>query len=174
VDARRSYEKTAEAYAQGVRGLFAPAPTKAADRGVPVILAAQDLASQAEQLAPISSDLTQAALVRLASDDPRVRAQASTDLLAKALADLEVSQLLFQEAVREEDREVPSGGHELELRADRGVGAPSVFGYLDILTHKEGAVGFAARADRAPSPSSLPDAQTELRDGVAAVPHVHS
>jgi len=169
MDTRRSYEKTAEAYADGVRGLYAPATARATDRGGAALVAAQDLASKAEELAPISSDLTQAALIRLASDDPQVRARASTDLLAKALADLEVSQLLYDEAVKEERREVPPGARALAGHADRGGGTRAVYGYLDTLTHKKGAVGFAALTDRAPSPTSIPDAQTELRDGVEAV-----
>ena len=62
-----------------------------------------DLVAQAESLAPLSADLTQAAAVRLADDDPAVRAQASTSLLAKALTDLEVSLYLLQAAEDEED-----------------------------------------------------------------------
>ncbi len=169
MDTRRSYETTAEAYADGVRGLFKPAAAQATDRGGAAMVAAQDLASKAEALAPISSDLTQAALIRLASNDAHVRAQASTDLLTKALADLEVSKLLYEEAVREENREVPPGARALGAQADRGGGTPRVYAYLDTLTHKEGATGLAALTDRALSPTSIPDPQTGLRDGVDAV-----
>ena len=168
MDTRRSYAKTAEAYAQGVRGLFTPAPIKAADRGIAAMTAAQDLAARAEELAPISSDLTQAAVIRLASEDPLVRTQASTDLLAKALSDLEVSHLLYQEAVKAESREVPSTAQTLGSTADRGEGTSAVFGYLDILTHKEGTAVLAPSADRAPTAGSITDARTGLGDGVAA------
>jgi len=140
----------------------------APERGAAPLAPPPDLAAKAEELAPISSDLTQAALVRLASDDAHVRAQASTDLLAKALSDLEVSHLLLEEAEREEGREVQPEGRALESAAERGAGTRAVFDYLDILTHKAGVAAFAPSVDRAPSPGSIDDARTQLGDSVAA------
>lgn len=168
MDTRRSYDKTAAAYAKGVRGLFAPAPAAAAKRGAAAALtAARDLAAKAEALEPVSDDLTQAALIRLASDDPQERARASTDLLAKALSDLEISRLLYEEASRGSDQSasVSAAAPAAARLAKRGAGPPAVLDYLDILTHKTpSAPRAAATKKRGPSV----DARTQLADDASA------
>ena len=168
MDTRRSYDRTAEAYADGVRGLFAPAPAGMAERAATSLAAAEDLATRAERLEPVSADLTQAALVRLASDDPKVRARASTDLLAKALSDLEISRLLYEEASQAGTAGVSSTERSVSSRAERGVGKPTVMSYLDILTHKEGPTAPGASRARSASAEGATDARTLLADDVAA------
>jgi hypothetical protein len=127
------YTASAHAYAAGVRSIFAPAapalgaPDRvergdASTRGLPA--APEDLAGQAEQLAPISSDLTRAAGARLADPDPVVRAQASTALLAKALTDLEVGAYLLEAAQDEEAGLPPAPAAPGAPRATRAAGPP--------------------------------------------------
>jgi hypothetical protein len=102
VDSNSSYQSAAESYAQGVRDLFAAAPGAPATRGELAPAPPTDLADRAEALAATSRDLTTAAAAKLAHPDPNVRMEGSTQLLAKALADLQVSAMLFQAAQAEQ------------------------------------------------------------------------
>lgn len=90
---------TAQAYADGVRALFAPAGAPTDERGVGGPVSPTDLADKAESLSTLSASLTTEAGAKLATaEEPRVKAQTSTQLLAKALTDLEVSAYLLQAA----------------------------------------------------------------------------
>jgi hypothetical protein len=102
VDSNSSYQSAAESYAQGVRDLFAAAPGAPTTRGELAPAPPTDLADRAEALAATSRDLTTAAAAKLAHPDPNVRIEGSTQLLAKALADLQVSAVLFQAAQAEQ------------------------------------------------------------------------
>lgn len=95
------YTQLAAAYAEGARSLLAPmaAAPGAAERGA---AAPQPTAEKAETLAPISVQLTGAAAARLEDDNPDERVLASSQLLAKALTDLEISAALLQAAEDEE------------------------------------------------------------------------
>ena len=108
MDTRRSYRETAQGYAEGVRGLFTPAPAAVAERGAAALTAGEDLAERAERLAAQSGDLTQAALARLLGPGADDRVLATTELLAKALSDLQVSTLLYQAALDEEGGQTPT------------------------------------------------------------------
>lgn len=91
-------QEIARAYADGARALFGPTtrsiPEHAARDGVP----ATAMLDRAAALAPISADLTRSASAGLAAADPAERARASTQLLAKAVADLQISAYLLQSA----------------------------------------------------------------------------
>ncbi|MCM3871378.1 MAG: hypothetical protein ND895_11890 [Pyrinomonadaceae bacterium] len=99
-----SYLDVARDYADGVRVLFSPAAASTRERGEPGATPPATLAAQAEKLAPLSSLLTaEAEKNLLTAADPDLRAQASTQLLAKALTDLTVSAHLLQAALDEEE-----------------------------------------------------------------------
>ncbi len=91
-------QEIARAYADGVRALFGPATRSTAEHATRSVRSAAALAEQAAALAPISADLTRAASAGLAATDPAERARASTQLLAKALTDLQISAYLLQAA----------------------------------------------------------------------------
>lgn len=97
-----SYSTVAGAYVSGVRALFAPASAPARERGEQGPVSYTDLATQALRLSSLSANLTVAAATQLASIEPVVRTQAETQLLAKALTDLDVSWYLVQAAIDEE------------------------------------------------------------------------
>src|SRR5947209_3875844 len=97
-----SYQTLAQAYDDGVRGLFAARSAPTVERGERKPAAPQELADRAAQLSPVSANLTQAAADLLADTNPDVSIQASTRLLAKALTDLQVSAYLLQAAQDEE------------------------------------------------------------------------
>jgi hypothetical protein len=104
MEAKTPYLAAAQDYAENVRALFSVtgAPTGERGEGPPGSPAA--LADQAEKLAPLSSTLTAEAENRLLTGaDPALRAEASTQLLAKALTDLTVSAHLLQAALDEEE-----------------------------------------------------------------------
>jgi hypothetical protein len=102
VDSNSSYQSAAESYAQGVRDLFAAAPGAPATRGELAPAPPTDLADRAAALAATSRDLTTVAAAKLAHPDPNVRIEGSTQLLAKALTDLQVSAMLLQAAQAEQ------------------------------------------------------------------------
>ena len=138
MDLRRSYQESARAYVEGVRSLFAPVPKAAAERGPASLAGGEDLAAKAERLGAQSDDLTQASVARLISPDPATRAQAPTDLLAKALSDLQVSALLYQAALDEEGGQSPTA-LTTDRGAERGSAVPSALeNYLGILLHEAG------------------------------------
>ena len=138
MDTRRSYRETAQGYAEGVRGLFTPAPAAVAERGAAALTAGEDLAARAERLAAQSGDLTQAALARLLGPGADDRVLATTELLAKALSDLQVSTLLYQAALDEEGGQTPTA-LATNRGAERGSAVPSALEYyLGILLHETG------------------------------------
>jgi hypothetical protein len=104
MEAKTSYLAVAQDYAENVRALFATTGALTGERGERGPGSPAALAAQAEKLAPLSSSLTAEAENRLLTDaDPDMRAQASTQLLAKALTDLKVSAHLLQAAIDEEE-----------------------------------------------------------------------
>ena len=116
------YSQAANAYVEGVRALFAAAAASTGERRGEESVAAPDLAERAEQLTALSEQLTQAAEAQLEDPDHAVRAQASTQLLAKALTDLEVSAILLQAAMDEEEglaTEAERGATWLAIPEDR-------------------------------------------------------
>ena len=164
------YLATARAYADGVRVLFAPSGAPTGERGGRGPASPEELAGQAERLAPLSADLTQAAAARLAGDDPAVRVQASTGLLAKALTDLEISAYLLRAAEDEEDGAAWAGDGGGE-RGLGGLGATEerlalVLGAVGpALSAVEGpAVSGVERGERAPG--DLPTARVMLSNSV--------
>jgi hypothetical protein len=129
------YVVAAQAYADGVRVLFAPSGTPTGERGGRGPAAPEELAGQAEKLAPLSAELTEAAAARLADADRAVRAQASSGLLAKALTDLEISLRLLQAAEDEEEGILWAG----EPGAERSAGGlQSTEEHLRILLGEAG------------------------------------
>jgi hypothetical protein len=142
------YVAAAQAYADGVRVLFAPSGAPTGERGRWGPASPGELVEQAEQLAPLSAELTQAASARLADADPAVRAQASTQLLAKALTDLEIGLYLLQAAEDEEYRIAWAGGPGTE-RSRGGLGATAE--RLDLLLGEGEAVPAAVeRGEQVP------------------------
>lgn len=95
------YEAAAQAYADGVRVLFAGSGVPTGERGGRGPVSYEDLAAQAEQLAPLSAELTEAAAERVT--DPAVSMEVATGLLAKALTDVQVGAYLLQAAQDQED-----------------------------------------------------------------------
>lgn len=96
------YSTVATAYVDAVRTLFAPTDPATSERGGLRPTSAGALATEAEQLAPLSAEFTRTAAEQLASADPAVRSLTEMQLLAKALTDLEVSNLLLEAALDEE------------------------------------------------------------------------
>lgn len=104
MEANTPYLAVAQDYAENVRALFATTGAATGERGESSPGSPAALAAQAEKLAPLSSSLTAEAENRLVTGaDPELRAQASTQLLAKALTDLKVSAYLLQAALDEEE-----------------------------------------------------------------------
>jgi len=107
-----TYQQLAQAYAAGARALLTPAIAAAGERGgiAPVAKGpAAPLADQAEQLAPLAAEFTWVAAAQLDDPDPQARLQATTCLLVKALAELEISARLLQAAEEEEQVARPKG-----------------------------------------------------------------
>src|SRR6478672_5823806 len=121
------YSEVARDYADGVRAIFAPTGKSSGERGGRGPSSPEDLAAQAEKLSTVSDELTKKAEERLAAEtDPGGRAEASAQLLAKALTDLTVSSHLLQAAVDEDEntpwtaaraneRSIASGGSIEEM-----------------------------------------------------------
>lgn len=99
MQAENPYLTIAQTYTAGVRELFAPAGAPTGDRGGAGPASPEALAEKAEKLSTVSATLTTTAAARLTlDDDPVARAQASTQLLAKAMTDLEISNYLLKAA----------------------------------------------------------------------------
>jgi len=153
-----SYLRTAQAYAEGVRGLFVPAAAPPAPefaiRGSARVTV---LAGQAEKLVPLSADLTATTAAQLTHDDVAVRAEASIKLLAQAMTDLEISAYLLKAAQDEE--EAPSA----QVERERSAAAPvDVEPYLQLLLRVPGAVGRVTERAAPSLPADLPAARTLL------------
>jgi hypothetical protein len=145
MSATDEYREAAQAYADGVRVLFAPSGAPAGERGGRGPASPQDLADQAEKLSALSEELTRAAAAQLADADPAARARASTRLLAKALTDLEVSAYMLQ-AAEDEDEEVRWAGGQGAERGPGGQGPPEE--YLTLLVAAESGGEAAERGGR--------------------------
>lgn len=98
-----NYEATAQAYADEVRILLAPPEAPAGMRGGRGPVSHEELAARAEHLLPVSASLTTAAADKLAAPSPETRAEASMQLLAKAMTELRISAYLKQAADEEQD-----------------------------------------------------------------------
>jgi hypothetical protein len=158
-----TYQAAALAYADGVRVLFAPSGVLTGERGGLGPASPGELAEHAERLAPLSTELTQAAAARLTDADPAVRAQASTQLLAKALTDLEISAHLLQAAEDEEDGLAWTGGEGTE-RSAGGLGATDE--RLNLLLGEGEAVPTAVERGEQP-PRNVRAARVMLSDSIA-------
>ena len=130
MDAQGDYAQAAQAYADNVRSIFTPPAASTGERGGGGTISYDELADRAEQLSPISARLTEAAARELDAANPETRAQASTRLLAKALADLQVSVHLLEAAEDEEAGIQPSAGGGPERGISRAGGVEE---QLDIL-----------------------------------------
>ncbi len=159
------YREAAQAYADGVRALFAPptpiskATSERGEHRTRGPVSPTDLAVKAEQLASLSANLTRATTAQLADADPAARVQASTSLLAKALTDLEISAYLLQVAQDEEEQIAPTRGESIE----RGVAAPTdIEENLSFLLGREEAVTRTSERSVTALPADLPSARTRL------------
>jgi hypothetical protein len=157
------YLTAANAYADAVRTLLAPAGAPTRERGAtrgPT--SPEELADQAEQLAPLSAEVTAAAAMQLGDPDPAVRSDAATRLLAKALTDLDVSAHLLQAAVDEEDG-LAWGRSKAAERGAAGLGATEE--YLRLLLGQPGRVTRQAERGEV-TPTDVLTAQVELSNAV--------
>lgn len=103
--AATAHPDVAQAYASGVRALFAVPVEAARARDLEASPWPQVLADQAESLSELSATLADAVAANLSAPEPEARLAASSRLLAKALADFEVSAYLLDAAVTEEGGE---------------------------------------------------------------------
>jgi hypothetical protein len=104
---REQYDQIAQSYVEGLRALTAPqAFTADTERGgsgaAGPPMTAEKLNEQAEHLSTLSAELQTAAEDKLQSEDPAVKSEAATQLLAKALGDIEAAMFLYQAARDEE------------------------------------------------------------------------
>lgn len=160
------------AYVDQVRAALASgAPSAGAERGAQ---GAETSAAQAEALAPLSRDLTRFLAAGIEAADPAQRLAASTRLLAKALADLEVTSAL---AAAEDGAGAVASGAERSLAGGTGVeealsiligGPPAA-----VAAERGGAAGDpeAARLELANAVEDVFDLVTEraTRSGQAAL-----
>lgn len=158
----RKYERAAQAYVEAARALFTPDVMPAGQRGADEAVPAEALADQAETLTTLSAQLTQATEGQLQSEDPKIRAQASTRLLAKALTDLEISAYLLLAAEDEES--------DIEPRAVRGAERGEVR-LADLEDHLQLLVGevepqFRVAERGEVTPTDVPTARVELSNAV--------
>src|SRR2546422_1165584 len=155
---RNSYLAVAEAYSDGVRNLFAPSGAPTGERGEPGPASPADLAAQAEKLAPLSSSLTAEAANRVVSStDPADRAQASTQLLAKALTDLKVSAHLLQAAEDE-----ANNAWSQDSTKERGISDAGGTEELLQIVLGEAPSTFLTRERGAPEPQDIGSARLTL------------
>ena len=165
MESGRTYLQAASAYADGARAFFAPGLKAEAEREragvgqVPV----SDLTGRAEALAPLSAELTSAAVAQLAAQDPDARLQASICLLAKALTDLEVSKALLSAA--EEGEEEPEHGRDLrQVERSAALARPAdLERTLQLLLGKEPEDTERAKAEL---PTTVKEARTRLAGDV--------
>lgn len=108
-------------YADGARVLLAPPGALGGERGGRGPVSYDELGAQAERLSEVSARATEEAAAALgAAAEPEARAQVSTQLLAKALTDLEISAVLFEAAQDEEARVLLAKGGPVERSAPSG------------------------------------------------------
>lgn len=158
-----TFAETARAYTDGVRVLFAVSGVRAGERGGRGPLSYEDLAAQAEALAPVSEELTREAEARLAAKDPMARIQAATSLMAKAVTDLQVSAYLLQAAM-DQEAEHEFAGEVAERQRSRSTLGPEDDLLRLVLGEPEAVAPAAERSARVPG--SVPAARTELSNSI--------
>jgi hypothetical protein len=160
MNAENTYPVVAEAYANGVRALFAVDHPPAGGQARAMAAPFTSLAGQAEALLPLSQELTRVTANQFDDADPALRAEAASRLLAKALTDLQVGSYLLQ-AAQDEEGEMP--------RASEAVPGPDALAQVE--TNMELLLSEAGAARRALSlgaqmPADLPSARAELTQAV--------
>jgi len=158
-----AFAETAEAYADGVRVLFAASGAPTGERGGKGPVSYEDLAVQAEALAPVSQQLTRVAEAQLADEDPMARIQGATSLMAKAITDLQVSAYLLQAAMEQEE-EYEFADEDTERQRGRSSLGPDDDLLSLVLGEPEAVMPAIDRGTRAPG--SVPSARVELSDAV--------
>jgi len=147
------------AYVRGVEKLLLVSPATEHTGGK----SASDLvADQAEHLSGLSAALTRAAETWLDDLDPAVREEASTQLLAKALTDLEISAYLLQAALDEEASSGLDASSSLRLWS---AGLGSVEPHLRLLVGEAGVWSASVERDEVP-PTDVLTARVELSNAV--------
>ena len=159
-----TFAETAAAYADGVQVLFAGSDVPTGERGGRGPVSYEDLAAQAEELAPVSEQYTREAEARLADEDPVARIQSATGLMAKALTDLQVSRYLLQAAMdQEEEYEFTDEDTERERgRSSLGPGDD----LLRLVLGEPEAVAPGIDRGTTRAPRSVPAARGELSNAV--------
>ena len=158
-----TFTATAEAYADGVRVLFAASGAPAGERGATGPVSYENLAAQAEELAPLSEQLTREAEARLTDEDPMARIQGATSLLAKAITDLQVGAYLLQAAMDQEEK-YEFAENEAERQRGRSAVGPDDDLLSLVVGDPEAVVPAPDRSARAPG--SVPAARGDLSDAV--------
>jgi hypothetical protein len=107
------YRATVAAFADELRGLFAPEPAESRS-AEPHAASIDTLAERADRLAERSADLIDQTARFLSDDDPTVRLGAEQSLLAQAAAALRVAEGLMAAEAAEEAAETRSAGSQTE------------------------------------------------------------
>ena len=158
-----AFAEIARAYADGVRVLFAPTGAVAGERGGRGPVSYEDLAVQAEDLAPVSEQFTREAETRLEDGDPMARIQASTSLLAKAITDLQISVYLLEAAMEQEEEYEFADVETEQQRGLSGLGPDEEL--LGLITGELQTMTPAVDRGRS-TPGSVPDARVQLSNSV--------
>jgi hypothetical protein len=158
----RPTPELARDYVEGVRALLKPGAGPGAERGGGAVAfgALPVLAARVDELTSLSAQLNEAMAAELEAPEPAERGEAASRLLAKALADLEVSSQLAQ-AAGEADEAMPSFAPAAERGGGPGAGLEETFAL--ILGQGRPAVDFAVRGGAAPA--DLPSARAQLATG---------
>lgn len=159
----KTYLEAARAYADGVRVLFAPTGVAAGDRGRVGPSSYSDLAHQAGKLLPVSAEVNEAAVTRMAQAPAEARAGTEIALLAKALTDLEVGAYLYQVA-REEEAGQQWHAATADDRSRRSARFTET--YLDLLLSERDALQPSERGSD--TVTDVPAARAELLAGSAS------
>ncbi len=150
----------ARAYVDGVRSLLYPAGVPGVERGGPAPASYAELSMHAQALEPLSAQLTDTVATELGAPDPAARSGAANRLLAKALADLEVTAYLGQAALDELDGMAMAADAALE-RSGAGSGIEGTLGIILGL-----APAGAMEAMRGgPAPTDVASARSQLVTG---------
>ena len=158
-----TFAETAQAYADGVRVLFAASAAPTGERGGKGPVSYDDLAVQAEELAPVSEQLTREAEAQRADKDPVARIQGATSLMAKAITDLQVSAYLLQAAMDQEEEYEFADEVTGRQRGRSSLGPDDDLLSL-VLGEPEAVAPAIDRGTRAPG--SVPAARGELSNAV--------
>ena len=158
-----AFAEIARAYADGVRVLFAPTGAVAGERGGRGPVSYEDLAVQAEDLAPVSEQFIREAETRLEDGDPMARIQASTSLLAKAITDLQISVYLLEAAMEQEEEYEFADVETEQQRGLSGLGPDEEL--LGLITGELQTMTPAVDRGRS-TPGSVPDARVQLSNSV--------